>query len=103
MRAEGFTSFVTVEERRKNTQRQRRRDKKRIALQGRDNYVAQLPRLRAGVSKLVIVFNNFRLVTRGDAAIHPGRPIHYLTAMGDLFLAENVGNVDNHRFVSVRI
>src|SRR5215510_7942797 len=97
MRPERFAAFVTVEKRRKDSERQRRCDEKRVSLQGCDDHVAQLPRLRAGVSKLTIVLNDLRLVTRGDPPVHPGRPLHYFAAMGDLFLAENVWNVNNHR------
>ena len=61
--AEGFSAFVAVEKRRKDPERQRRCDEKRVALQGCDDHVAQFPRLRAVVSKLAVVFNDARLVT----------------------------------------
>ena len=58
MRPKRFTAFVTVEERRKDPERQRRCDEKRVSLQGRDDHVAQFACLRAGVSKLTIVLND---------------------------------------------
>jgi hypothetical protein len=58
MRPERFTAFVTVEKRRKDPERQRRCDKKRVALQGCDDHVAQFARLWAVFSQLTIVFND---------------------------------------------
>src|SRR5262245_14907062 len=97
MRTEGFPSFITVEERWKDPERQRRCDKKRVALQGCNDHIAQFPCLGAVLLKLAIVLNHAGLVTGGDAPVYPRRPIHYLPAMGDLFLAKNIGNMDNHQ------
>src|SRR5262249_61705835 len=58
MRPKRFAAFVTVEERRKDPEWQRRCYEKRVTLQGSDDHVAQFACLGAGVSKLTIVFDD---------------------------------------------
>src|SRR5262245_78658 len=98
MRAEGFTSFVAVEKRRKDPERQRRRDKKRVPLQGCDDHVAQFPRLWASLCEVPVVLNDTRLVASGDPPVYPGGAIHHVPAMSELLLVEDRWNVDDHRF-----
>src|SRR5262249_1541660 len=96
MRAEGFSSLIAIKKRGKDSERQRRCDKKGGWLQGCDGHVCQFLRVGAVLLKLAVVLNHAGLVTCGDAPVHPGCAVHHLPAMGDLFLAENVGNMDNH-------
>jgi hypothetical protein len=90
------------EERRKDPERQRCRDEKRVALQGADDHLTQLPRLGALLRKLAVVLNDAGLVAGRDPPIHPGRAVHHFPAMGDLLLVEDRGNVDNHLLLSPR-
>ena len=71
--AERMPAGVLVEERRKDLERQRRRHEERVALQGAEDHLAELARLRRVFGQLQVLFGARRLRAGGDTAVDPRR------------------------------
>jgi len=69
--AEGLTTGVAVEERRKHFQRQRRRNEERVALERSEDQIAQLAGDGMILGNLRVVLDARRLVTRRHPAVDP--------------------------------
>jgi hypothetical protein len=73
MLAIGLAAAVTVEQRRNNPERKRRRAELGVAIQRVQHHATKLARKRFGFGKLGIIFDSCRQISSRFAAIAPRR------------------------------
>jgi hypothetical protein len=93
---EGLAALIAVEQGRKYLERQSRRQKQRIAFEGRHDQSTHLAGCRIAFRHLHIVLGPGRLMTGRDAAIDPNRTIQSLPALGHLLLRQHLRNLQQH-------
>ena len=96
MIAERVTTRISIEERREDSQRQRRSDEERGVLQRPQDGVAELAGQGIVFRQLLVVLRPRRLVPGRDAAILPLRGIQHAARLSDLRECEDVGDLDEH-------
>ena len=94
-----MSSLITVEQRRKYTQRQRGGDEQRITLQRRQDHVAE--RFGGGgiFEQLLVSLGARRLRTGGHFAVHPLGSVEQLARARHLIDAQEIGNRQQHGVV----
>ena len=85
--------LITIEEWRKNFQRQSSRHEQRVAFERGDDRVAELSGVFVIFGKLQVVFGARGLVARGDAAVDPIGGFEQLATTRNLFGIQNVWNL----------
>ncbi len=94
--AERVAAGVPVEERRKDLERKRGGHEERVALQGAQDHLAKLPRLRRVFRQLQILFGSRRLRAGSHPAVDPRRLREQVARVRHLVASEHVGYLDKH-------
>ena len=100
--AEGVPALIAIEQRRKDAQRQRCRHEQRIALQRRQDHVAELVRDGRTFGQLLVLLGARRLRAGGHFAVNPLGLVEQLTRARHLFGAQEIGNRQQHGFLQKR-
>jgi hypothetical protein len=85
MIAERLTFLITIEQGRKNFERQSGGHEQRTLFQRCQNRVAEFPRVFVVFGELQVIFSARGLMTGGYAAINPIILLEQLATTGDLF------------------
>jgi hypothetical protein len=97
--AERLPALIAIEERRKHAKRKRRRHEERIALQRRQDHVADCFSGRRPLCQLLVPLRARRLRAGGDFAVHPVSRVEQFARARYLFRAQEIGNREQHPFL----